>query len=164
MEALMIQKQGQVQLNPAEETIQLGQVQVHFLVTGGESNGSVAIFEVGIAAGAKLPAPAHSHDAFEETIYGLEGISIWTVDGVLIEVGPGQTLCIQRGAVHAFANQSSNVDAKVLAVASPAAIGPVYFREVAAVMNATAGGPPDRDKMVEIMRRYGLTPAPLPSM
>lgn len=160
----MIHKQRQVRLNPAEETIQLGQLQVHFLVTGAESNGSVAIFEVSIPAGAKLPAPAHSHDAFEETIYGLEGISIWTVAGVPIEVGPGQTLCIRRGAVHAFANHRSNVDAKVLAVASPAAIGPEYFREAAAVMNAAAGGPPDRDKMVQIMRRYGLTPAPLPSI
>jgi hypothetical protein len=36
----MMQKQGQVRLNPAEETIQLGPVQVHFLVTGAESNGS----------------------------------------------------------------------------------------------------------------------------
>jgi hypothetical protein len=30
---------------------------------------------------------------------------------------------------------------------------------VAAVMTAAAGGPPDRIKMVEIMRRHGLTPA-----
>jgi len=155
----MIQKQRQVRPNPAEETIQLGLVQVHFLVTGVESNGSVAVFEVGIPAGAKLPAPPHSHDTFEETIYGLEGVSTWTVDGVPFELGPGQTLCIPRGAVHAFANQSRTVDAKALAIASPAAIGPEYFREAAAVMNATAGGPPDRDKMVEVLRRPGLTPA-----
>jgi quercetin dioxygenase-like cupin family protein len=160
----MIHKQGQVRLNPAQETIQVGLVQIHFLVTGAESKGSVAIFEVGIPAGAKLPAPPHSHDAFEETIYGLVGFSIWTVDGVPIEIGPEQTLCIPRGAVHAFANQSSTVDAKVLAIASPAAIGPEFFREVAAVMNAAAGGPPDRAKMVEVLRRHGLTPASLPSM
>ena len=156
----MVQHHSQLRLNPAEETIQLGLVQVHFLVTGTESHGSVAIFAVGIPAGAQIPAPPHSHDTFEETIYGLEGISTWTVDGVPIEVGPQQTLCIPRGAVHAFANQSSSVDATVLAIASPAAIGPEYFREVAAVIEAAAGGPPDKTKMVEIMRRYGLTPAP----
>jgi quercetin dioxygenase-like cupin family protein len=27
-----------------------------------------------------MPAP-HSHDGFEETIYGLEGVSAWTIDG-----------------------------------------------------------------------------------
>jgi hypothetical protein len=28
------------------------------------------------------------------------------------------------------------------------------------VINAAAGGPPDRAKMAEILRRHGLTPAP----
>lgn len=42
----------------------------------------------------------------------------------------------------------------------PAAIGPEYFREDAVVVNAAVSGPPGRDKMVEIMRRHGLNPAP----
>jgi hypothetical protein len=45
-------------------------------------------------------------------------------------------------------------------VLTPAAIGPQYFREAAAVIAAAAGGPPDRARMAEIMRRHGLTPAP----
>jgi len=49
---------------------------------------------------------------------------------------------------------------KALCAITPAAIGPHYFRESAEVVNAAAGGPPDRIKMVEIMRRHGLTPAP----
>ena len=36
---------------------------------------------------------------------------------------------------------------------------PEYFREVAAAMAAAAGGPPDQARMMDIMRRYGLTPA-----
>jgi hypothetical protein len=51
---------------------------------------------------------------------------------------------------------------KALCLISPAAIGPEYFRESAALINAAAGGPPDRIKMAEIMRRHGLTPAPAP--
>jgi hypothetical protein len=51
---------------------------------------------------------------------------------------------------------------KELTVVTPAAIGPHFFREVAEVINAEAGGPPDRAEMAEIMRRHGLTPAPPP--
>lgn len=107
----------------------------------------------------RLPAPAHSHDHYEETIYGIDGVLIWTVDYKPIEVGPGQALCIPRGAVHRFDNHGTQ-QAKALCVMTPAAIGPQYFRESAEVINAAAGGPPDRAKMTEIMRRHGLTPAP----
>jgi quercetin dioxygenase-like cupin family protein len=106
-------------------------------------------------------APAHSHDHYEETIYGLEGVLTWTVDGRPIAVGPGQALCIPRGAVHRFDNLGPE-RAKQLCVITPAAIGPEYFREMHDVMTASAGGPPDRVKMMEIMRRHGLTPAPPP--
>ncbi|MDR5728500.1 MAG: cupin domain-containing protein, partial [Terriglobia bacterium] len=41
-------------------------------------------------------------------------------------------------------------------------LGPEYFRESAEVVNAAAGGPPDRAKMAEIMRRHGLTMAAPP--
>jgi hypothetical protein len=68
-------------------------------------------------------------------------------------------LCIPRGAIHRFDNNGSQ-DVKALCLITPAALGPQYFREAAEVINAAAGGPPDRAKMVEIMRRHGLTPAP----
>lgn len=158
----MVQKHTRVRLDPADEVIWIGLIQIRFLVTGAESNGSAAIFELTVPAGEKLPAPAHSHDAYEETLYGLEGVTTWTVDGVPIEVGPGQALCIPRGAVHAFANHG-DVDAKSLSTLSPAVIGPEFFREMGAVIDAAAGGLPDRAKMAEVMRRYGLTPVPLPS-
>jgi quercetin dioxygenase-like cupin family protein len=135
---------------------------VRFLLTGDQSSGSIAAFELAVAASQRLPAPAHSHDHYEETIYGLEGTLTWTVNGSPIEVGPGQALCIPRGAVHRFDNTTS-VDVKALCVITPAAIGPEYFREAFAVLNAAAGGPPDRAKMLEIMRHHGLTPALPPS-
>jgi quercetin dioxygenase-like cupin family protein len=157
----MLQQDAKHRVNPAEETIQVGATGIRFLVTGADSNGSAALFEVTIPAGAKLPAPPHSHDAYEETIYGLEGVSTFTVDGEPIEIGPGQALCIRRGAVHGFVNHG-DLDARVLAIVSPGVLGPAYFREVAAVIYAAGGGPPDRAKMVEILRRHGLTPAPPP--
>jgi quercetin dioxygenase-like cupin family protein len=137
----------------------MGGLAVRFLLTGDESNGSITAFELTVAASQALPGPAHSHDHYEETIYGLAGALTWTVDGKPIEVGPGQALCIPRGAVHRFDNHW-NADAKALCVITPAAIGPLYFREVAAVLKAAGGGPPDRARMGEIMLRHGLTPAP----
>jgi quercetin dioxygenase-like cupin family protein len=155
----MAQGAVEFKVNPAEEIIRLGPLAVRFLITGENSGSSVAIFELVVPCAQRLPAPAHSHDHYEETIYGIDGVLTWTVDGKQIEVGPGQALCISRGAVHGFTNNDRQ-EVKALCVITPAAIGPQYFRESAEVINAAAGGPPDRAKMTEIMRRYGLTPAP----
>ena len=150
-----------LRVNPSDETIRLGPLGVRFLITGDDASGSVAVFELTVPAAQRLAAPAHSHDHYEETIYGVQGVLTWTVDGKRIDVGPGEALCIPRGAVHRFDNHGSQ-DAKALCLITPAAIGPQYFRESAEVINAAIGGPPDRAKMAEIMRRHGLTPAPPP--
>ena len=147
-----------VQINPSDETIRLGPLAVRFLVTGDNASGSIALFELTVPGGQRLAAPAHSHDHYEETIYGLEGVLSWTVAGNRLDVAPGQALCIPRGVVHRFDNHGSET-AKVLCVVTPAAIGPRFFRESAAVIADAAGGPPDRARVAEIMRRYGLTPA-----
>ncbi len=155
----MTPKTTPIHINPSEETIHLGPLAVRFLVTGEDASGSVALFELTVPGAQRLAAPAHSHDHYEETIYGIEGVLSWTVDGTRIDVGPGQALCVPRGAVHRFDNHGSQ-DARVLCAITPAAIGPQFFRESAAVINAAALGPPDRVKMADVMRRHGLTPAP----
>jgi len=146
-------------VNPSQETIRLGPLTVRFLLTGDNSTGSIAAFELIVPGAQRLSAPAHSHDHYEETIYGIDGVLTWTVDGKQIDVGPGQALCIPRRAIHRFDNHGIK-DVKALCVITPAAIGPQYFRESAEVIDAAAGGPPDRAKMAEIMIRHGLTPAP----
>ena len=155
----MTQQTIDLRVNPSDETIHLGPLTVHFLTTGENSSGSIAAFELIVPGAQRLAAPAHSHDHYEETIYGIAGVSTWTVDGKQIDVGPGQVLCIPRGAIHRFDNNGID-DVKALCVITPAALGPQYFRESAEVINATAGSPPDRAKLAEIMRRHGLTPAP----
>ena len=139
------------------EEIKVGEMAIRFLVEGGESAGSVAVFEFDVPAGARVPA-AHSHDGYEETIYGLEGVLTWTIEGTPTELEPGEALLTPRGAVHRFDNNGV-ADAKVLCVVSPAAIGPRYFHEILEVMKAAAGGPPNQAALVEVMRRHGLTPA-----
>jgi quercetin dioxygenase-like cupin family protein len=118
----------------------------------------MAMFEFAVPPAAKVPA-AHSHDAYEETIYGLEGVLALTVNGQRTDLAPGQALCIPRGVVHRFDNFSAD-PAKALAVVTPGILGPAYFREMAAVVKAAAGGPPDPAAIAEVMLRHGLTPAP----
>jgi len=152
---------GAIRVNPSEEIIKIGPLGIRFLLTGDDSNGSVSVFEFFVPVGQKLVAPAHMNDAYEEMLYGIEGVLTWTVDGRLIEVGPGQALCIPRGAVHRFDNLGGE-DVKQLVVISPAIMGPAYFREAAEVIGA-ASGPPDRAKMIEVFRRHGMTVAPPPA-
>ena len=151
----------QAAVNPSEETIRIGPLGIRFLLTGDDTNGAVSVFEVTVPAGQKLAAPAHKNDADEETLYGIEGVLTWNIDGKAIEVGPGQAVCIPRGAVHRFDNFGTE-DAKQLSIVTPAIMGPAYFREASEVVNAAAGGPPDAAKMVEIFRRHGMTIAALP--
>ena len=139
------------------EEIRVGAMAIRFVIEGEQSAGAVAAFEFDVPAGAMLPSP-HSHDGYEETIYGLEGVVTWTVEGTPIDVGPGETLFIPRGAVHHFDNAGED-DAKQLAIVTPGILGPDFFREVAAVLDSAAGGPPDAAAIAEVMRRHGLTPA-----
>jgi len=145
-------------INPSEETIKIGPLGIRFLITGDDSDGSASVFEVLIPAGQKLMAPAHKNNAYEEILYGVKGVLTWTVDGIPIEVGPGQALCIPRGAVHRFDNLS-NEDVKQLAVITPAIMGPSYFREAAELIGEAGGGPPDRAKMIDVFERHGMTVA-----
>ena len=140
------------------DDIKVGELTIRFLVEGEESAGSVAVFEFDVPAGAKVAA-AHSHDGYEETIYGVEGVLTWTVEGTPTDVAPGEALFIPRGAVHHFDN-TQDVDAKALAIVTPGVLGPGYFREVAAIVDAASGGPPDLAAIADVMRRHGLTPAP----
>src|SRR5919199_2008376 len=138
------------------ELIRVGDTTVQFLVTGSDSGGSAAVFEASIRARGRMPAP-HSHESFEETVYGLAGVSSWTVDGAAVDVATGEALCIRRGAVHHFDNHG-DVDAKALCVITPGLLGPEYFREVAAVFAASAGGPPGPARGGGVLRRPRPTP------
>jgi quercetin dioxygenase-like cupin family protein len=140
------------------EEIKVGEVAIRFLLEGGQSAESVAVFEFDVPAGARVPV-AHSHDAYDETIYGLEGVLTWTMEGTPTEVGPGEALYIPRGAVHHFENMGE-ADAKALAIVTPGILGPDFFREVAAILHAADSGPPDLAAIAAVMGRYGLTPAP----
>ena len=136
------------------DEIRIGQLAIRFKL----QDPGVSVFEFDVPAGAKVPI-AHSHDAYEETIYGLAGTMTWTVDGRTVEVGEGDVLSIPRGVVHRFDNPHDE-DASALGIVTPGILGPKYFQEIADVVAAANGGPPDGAALAEVMRRHGLTPAP----
>ena len=140
-----------------KEQIRIGPLEIRFLLEGSATTGSLAMFEFDVPANARVPV-AHSHDAYEETIDGLKGMLTWTVEGRVHNVGSGEVLCIPRGAVHRFDN-TSGADTTMLAVVTPGVLSPDYFRELAALVDAAAGGPPDVTAIAGVMRRHGLTPA-----
>jgi quercetin dioxygenase-like cupin family protein len=142
-----------------KEKIRIGEVSIDFLLEAADTNGSTAMFEFSVPVGAKVPVP-HYHEHYDETIYGLTGTMTFTVDGKPIDIHPGETCFIPRGVVHGF-NNLGQEEAKSLAVITPALLGPIFFKEMAEVINA--GGPPDIEKLKSIMLKHGLVPA-MPKM
>jgi quercetin dioxygenase-like cupin family protein len=139
------------------EIIRIGQIGIRFLLDAADTNGSVAMFEFTVPVGVKVPMP-HSHKHYDETIYGVAGVITFTVEGRAVDIAPGESYFIPRGAVHGF-NNFQQTDAKALAVVTPALIGPDFFVETAAIVNA--GGPPDIEKLKAVLAKHGLEPAPL---
>ena len=136
------------------DVIQVGQIGIRFLLESADTNGAVAMFEFTVPVGAKVPVP-HYHKAYDETIYGVEGVVTFTVEGRPVDIGPGETCFIPRGAVHGF-NNLKQTDVKALAIITPALLGPDFFREAAAIVNA--GGPPDVEKLKAVLLKHGLVP------
>ena len=135
------------------QIIRVGQIGIRFLLDAAGTGGGVAMFEFTVPAGAKVPVP-HYHERFDETIYGIEGVLTFTVEGKVMEIGPGESCFIPR-AVHGFDNRKQT-DAKGLAIVTPALISPAFFEETAAIVNA--GGPPDVEKLKTVMLKHGLVP------
>jgi quercetin dioxygenase-like cupin family protein len=137
------------------DVIRAGPIEVLFRLEAAQTAGGLTMFEFTVPAQARVPVP-HSHDAFDETVYGLAGVMTWVLDDQQIHVGPGDVLFIPRGHVHHFANLDTQ-DVRELSVITPGLLGPDYFREIGEVVNA--GGPPNIERIMAVMRRHGLRPA-----
>lgn len=128
-------------------------MKIQFLIEGGETNDSVSIFRCDFQAGARSPMP-HSHDGFDETVVLLSGEFTMVVDGVVHTLHEGDTIHVPRGVVHVFGVKGQ---ASILAISTPGLFGSAYFRETADALNVD--GPPDRELLMTIQKRHGLTPA-----
>lgn len=137
-----------------KEIIKFGGMEIHFCLDANDTKGSLTMFKCVISPGAKIAA-AHYHENFDETVYGLKGIATYSVDGRTIELNPGDSLFIPRGAVHSFANKT-NESIEFLCVANPGVFGPDFFKDMAEIINV--GGPPDLEKVKKAMLHHGLVP------
>src|SRR5262252_8882688 len=100
------------------ELIKVGQIGIQFLLEAADTNGALAMFEFSVPVGAGMPLP-HKHERYDETIYGVEGVVTFTVEGKTVEIGPGETYFVPRGAVHGF-NNLKQTNVKALAIITPA--------------------------------------------
>lgn len=135
-----------------KEQITIGELRLNFLLDGEDTDGTLVLFEMFVPPNVKVPAP-HYHVDVDETLYVMEGTLTQIYGKEILELKPGDKLFIKRGIVHGFNNKGSET-ARVLCALSPATIGPAYFREIAALINA--GGPPDIQQLLGIMKRHGL--------
>ncbi|MBL9057438.1 MAG: cupin domain-containing protein, partial [Rhodobacteraceae bacterium] len=99
------------------DPIRIGQLTIRFLIDRSDSKDSMALFELTVPPGAKVPAP-HYHSNWDEAVYGLEGSMTWTLSGTATELAPGGHLFIPRGAVHHFINRSE-APARALVMIAP---------------------------------------------
>jgi quercetin dioxygenase-like cupin family protein len=139
-------------------SVQLGSLGIRFIVDAADSNDTHTVIEVTVPPGSQMPVP-HSHDAFEETFLGMQGVVSVAIDGQEHSLGPGDAVCVKRGQVHGFRNDSDDT-IRFVAIAAPGIFGRPNFEEMAAAFASFGDGPPDRAMLGEIMRRHGLTPAP----
>ena len=137
----------------SHQVVKVGQLEIRYLVEGAQEGG-LGLFEMKVPAGAHVPPP-HSHSNNEECIYVLEGVLRYSVDDETRDLQPGDWMSTPRGSVHHFSNPGA-ATARALVMLTPD-IGEQYFRDVGTLVSA--GGPPDRAKLVDVMTRYGLVPA-----
>jgi len=78
------------------ELIQVGQIGIRFLLEAADTDGALAMFEFTVPVGAKMPLP-HKHERFDETIYGVEGVVRFTVEGKTVDIAPGNPVLFHEG-------------------------------------------------------------------
>ena len=126
-----------------------------FLATGEETNDAYALIEAAVPPGGG-PPPHTQGDV--ELFYVLKGEVTFTVEGEDVVAGPGTSVRVEPGVVHAFKNRSG-APARMLIQTLPAGMEH-YFREVgrpAASMDDHAPPTPQEIAKLKITApKYGI--------
>ncbi len=97
--------------------------------------------------------PPHSHD-WDESFYVLKGKVEFICDGKVDMCMPGTLVHVPRGTVHGFRYGSGG--GQMLEVTGQGALATQMFT---AVDNEIPVGPPDIPKLLEVLKRNGVTVA-----
>ncbi|MGB1126285.1 MAG: cupin domain-containing protein [Phycisphaeraceae bacterium] len=125
------------------------------LATSEETNGAYALIEARVPPGGG-PPPHTQSDV--ELFYILSGEITFTVEGEDVTAGPGTSVRVEPGTVHAFKNNSTN-DARMLIQTLPAGMDN-YFREVGKPVASMADDIPITTEHIEQLKtaapKYGI--------
>ncbi|MFD0688170.1 cupin domain-containing protein [Actinomadura fibrosa] len=104
---------------------------VHYLGTGGSTNGAFGLYRWEMGPEPSGPSP-HFHRTITESFYVLTGtIRLYDGDGWK-DTAPGDFLFVPEGGVHAFRNESGE-PASMLLLFTPGAPREGYFEELAEI-------------------------------
>ena len=125
------------------------------LATGEETDGAYALIEARVPVGGG-PPPHTQSDV--ELFYVLAGEVTFTVSGEAVVAGPGTSVRVEPGVVHAFKNNSAD-DARMLIQALPAGMDD-YCRAVGEPVDSMADDVPITPehiaKLKAVAPKYGI--------
>ncbi|MEO3788610.1 cupin domain-containing protein [Nonomuraea sp. B10E15] len=128
----------------------VGGTQVHYLATGGSTNGAYGLYRWEMGPRPSGPDP-HFHRTMTESFYVLSG-TIRLYNGEEWADGkPGDFLFLPEGGVHAFKNESGE-PASMLILFTPGAPREAYFEELADI--ATTGRQLSPEEWTELYLRH----------
>lgn len=116
-----------------------------------DSDGQLAVFH--LVAPPMSGPPRHVHTREDEWFYVLEGELVFEIDGERILVGPGGSVWLRRGVVHAYQNFTDR-DARLLIATTPGEFCN-FFVELSAA--APPGGVPEPAVFAALDAKYGIT-------
>jgi mannose-6-phosphate isomerase-like protein (cupin superfamily) len=97
--------------------------------------------------------PPHSHD-WDEAFYVLNGEIHFLCDGEAYSCNVGTLVHVPRGTVHAFSYGSGG--GQMLEITGAGALAAQMFK---AVDNEIPAGPPDVPRLLDVLKRNGVTVA-----
>ena len=118
-----------------------------------DDEGGPAFYEYSCPPAATA-APPHVHHGHDETFYVVEGSFEFAVGEHLQVLGPGGFVYVPRETPHAFRN-AGDAPGRIVGTLSAGSFAQ-YFRELAAVIDAT-GRAPERAEWAALYAKYDTT-------
>ncbi len=136
-----------------------------FKAVGEETDGEYSLYELTVPP--QLGALPHIHHAETEAFYVLEGEVEFLKGEDTVRAGVGEFVFIPRGVVHGFKNVGQE-PARCLGIVTPGGLHEKLLSSLgepakAETLPPPPEGPPDVERIVQIVREYGTEMLPPPS-